>query len=217
MAGSVTVVHYPPWGGVPIGMIVATCSGDAADGSFPATVLPTFGGFLNAIQTNPGPASTDVTLAASQATDDIIHTAAPHGYTAGTPVRFKTLTGGTGLSVNTTYYVSATSLGATTFRVSAAATPDVPFDFSADITAGTVTKDMFDAPTDNYDIALVDADGLDRLGGVGANRDVTNSERLAVTGSPAVNAKETALSLQITNNSVVRAVIVVTLYYTTAL
>jgi hypothetical protein len=33
------------------------------------------------------------------------------------------------------------------------------------------------APTDNYDTVLTDADGVDVLGGVGANRDTANSEQ----------------------------------------
>lgn len=32
------------------------------------------------------------------------------------------------------------------------------------------------APTDNYDITLVDAEGIDRLQGVGLNRDTANTE-----------------------------------------
>jgi hypothetical protein len=115
------------------------------------------------------------------------------------------------------YYVSATSLAAQTFRVSAAATPDTPLGFSTDITAGTVTADMFAAPTDNYDITLVDQDGIDRLQGLGANRDITNSEAAPIVYSgtainPVVEVNET-LTLTIANNSVVRAVVVVTILY----
>src|SRR6188472_3185873 len=122
MAGTVTAV-VDAGGRRNVRSLVVTATGDAADGTYPATVLPSFEGRIIEIQTNPGPAATMVTLATSAASDDIIDTSGSHGYVAGTPVRFKTLTGGTGLTANTTYYVSATSLAATTFRVSAALTP----------------------------------------------------------------------------------------------
>jgi len=83
--------------------------------------------------------SISVTLATSAAADDVIDTAASHGFKAGDVVQFPTLTGGTGLTASTNYYVISTNLGTTTFQVSttpggSAAT------FSADITAGTVAK-----------------------------------------------------------------------------
>jgi hypothetical protein len=85
-----------------------------------------------------------VTLAnPSAAADDIIDTSAAHGYIAGDRVRFTALTGGTGLSVDTDYYVSATSLAAQTFRVSATLGGAL-IDFSTDITAGTVK--LFNEP-----------------------------------------------------------------------
>jgi hypothetical protein len=36
------------------------------------------------------------------------------------------------------------------------------------------------APTDNYDITLVDAEGIDRLQGVGVDRDTANTEQAIV-------------------------------------
>jgi hypothetical protein len=79
-----------------------------------------------------------VTLQTSAAADDIIDAAA-HGFTAGDEVEFTALTGGTGLTTNTTYYVIASSLAANTFQVSA--TPGgAAVNFSADITAGTVRE-----------------------------------------------------------------------------
>jgi hypothetical protein len=105
---------------------------------------------------------TAVTLATSAAADDIIDTATEHGFEAGCPVYFPTLTGGTGLTAATViYYVVATSLAAQTFRV--ALTPGGSAHvFSTDITAGTVralspetdiplageTTGMFPAQTD---------------------------------------------------------------------
>lgn len=80
-----------------------------------------------------------VTLATSLAADDIIDTAAAHGYIAGNRVRFASLTGGAGLSVGTDYWVIAGNLGATTFQVST--TPGgAPVNFTTDITAGSVTR-----------------------------------------------------------------------------
>lgn len=68
------------------------------------------------------------------------------------------------------------------------------------------------APTDNYDITLIDGDGVDRFNSVGLNRDTSNSERVAVTGAPFVADDET-LTLTIAGNSVNSAVVVITLYW----
>lgn len=68
------------------------------------------------------------------------------------------------------------------------------------------------APTDNYDITLVDSEGFDRLGGAGANRDTSTTESAAITGGYA--ARGEALLLTIVNNAVNSAPIVVTLLYT---
>lgn len=73
------------------------------------------------------------------------------------------------------------------------------------------------APTANYDITLVDGDGIDRLQGLGANRHTSNSEAVAIvyTGtsiSPPVAPGET-LTLTLSGNSVNSAVTVVTLYF----
>jgi len=73
------------------------------------------------------------------------------------------------------------------------------------------------APTANYDITLVDGDGLDRLQSVGLNRHTTSSEQVPVvyTGTsvtPPVSVDET-LTLTFANNIVNSAVIVGNLYY----
>jgi hypothetical protein len=79
----------------------------------------------------------ETTLATSAASDDIVDTATPHGLSIGDGVQFTELTGGTGLSVDTTYYVVSASFGASTFRI--AETPGgTPIGWSADITAGKV-------------------------------------------------------------------------------
>ena len=73
------------------------------------------------------------------------------------------------------------------------------------------------APTDNYDITLVDGNGLDVLQGVGANRDTATTEAAAIVFSgtsvhPVVDESDT-LTLTITNNAVNSATITVTLVY----
>lgn len=123
MAGSsVTVTHQEP--APVVGVIVATCVADDADGSFPDATLPPIDGQILSIITDPG-------------------------------------------------------------------TP---------------------APTAAYDVSLLDADGFDRLGGAGANRSATVTERAAVTG--AFVGRREALTLRITNNSVNSAATVVTIHYT---
>lgn len=73
------------------------------------------------------------------------------------------------------------------------------------------------APTDNYDITLIDGDGMDRLQGVGANRDTANSEQVPVvytstSVNPPVSIDET-LTFTIANNAVNSAIVVANLYY----
>lgn len=91
---------------------------------------------------NDDDAGSNVTLATSAAADDIFDTTAAHGFVAGDRVVFTAITGGGAGApvVGQAYYVSATSLAAQTFRVSA--TPGgTLLDFASDITAGTVVKD----------------------------------------------------------------------------
>ena len=73
------------------------------------------------------------------------------------------------------------------------------------------------APTDNYDIVLTDAQGLDVLQGVGANRDTANTEMANIIFAstslhPVVDESDT-LTLAITNNAVNSATIVIVVYY----
>jgi hypothetical protein len=96
-----------------------------------------FGPFYKAGWANVGP---DIALAnPSAAADDIIDTTGAHGLALHDVVRFTALTGGTGLVVDTDYWVIATSLGSTTFRV-AATRGGSALGFSTDITAGTVVR-----------------------------------------------------------------------------
>lgn len=69
------------------------------------------------------------------------------------------------------------------------------------------------APTDNYDITLVDSDGSDRLDSVGLNRDTSTTERVPITGAPWV-ARGEVLTLTIVSNSVNSATIGIKLWFT---
>lgn len=126
MAGTITLSHQEIGH---IRKITATCTGDAADGSYPDTALPSFEGRLLQLKTNPG----------------------------------------------------AT------------------------------------APTANYDITLVDANGIDVLQSAGLNRHTTNSEVAAIIFAsssvhPYVDATD-VLTLNIDANIVNSAGIVIELYY----
>lgn len=85
-----------------------------------------------------GTVGSEVTLSTSAAADDIIDATA-HGFSEGDRVVFTSLTGGTGLSVNTEYYVISDNLAANTFQVSETVGGDA-VDFTADITAGKVRE-----------------------------------------------------------------------------
>jgi len=69
------------------------------------------------------------------ASTDIL-TSAAHGFAADQPVVLRGLTGGTGLTADTTYY--ARDITANTFKVAATA-GGAAIDFTTDVTAGTVT------------------------------------------------------------------------------
>lgn len=75
------------------------------------------------------------------------------------------------------------------------------------------TKPGSTAPTDNYDITLIDADGADRLDSVGLNRDTSTTERVTITGAPWV-AKGESLTLTIANNAVNSATIGIKIWFT---
>lgn len=71
------------------------------------------------------------------------------------------------------------------------------------------------APTDNYDIALDDAEGHDVLEGKGANRDTANTEKVSAVrgvGEYSEVAKSDVLTFKITNNLVNSAIVVAKLY-----
>jgi hypothetical protein len=74
------------------------------------------------------------------------------------------------------------------------------------------------APTDNYDITLVDGEGADRLQGLGANRDTANTEQVplvyAATAIPPVVDADETLTFTLANNSVNSATGRAILHYT---
>ena len=71
------------------------------------------------------------------------------------------------------------------------------------------------APQDNYDITISDSGGADMLLGVAANRDTANTEVAIVesNGAHSVVAETASLTLNITNNNVNSAGIVIKLYW----
>lgn len=76
------------------------------------------------------------------------------------------------------------------------------------------------APTDNYDVTLIDSDGVDRLKGVANNRDTTTSERVdygdlasgVQWATPVVDSAET-LTLTFGGQSVASAQFTVAIWY----
>ena len=72
------------------------------------------------------------------------------------------------------------------------------------------------APTDNYDIALDDAEGHDVLEGGGQNRDTANTEKASCVrgvGEFSEVAKSDVLTFKITGNSVNDATLVAKIYF----
>lgn len=59
-----------------------------------------------------------------------------------------------------------------------------------------VTNPGATAPTDDWDLVLNDADGVDVLGGSGANRDTANSEQIIPTNIPFIAG---SIELRISN------------------
>ena len=81
-----------------------------------------------------GNAAAEVAVTGVAATD--LFTKATHGLVANDKVRFTILVGGTGITVNTTYYVIASGLTANDFRVSATL-GGATINFTTDATAGS--------------------------------------------------------------------------------
>jgi hypothetical protein len=106
-----------------------------ADNNTPAKTR----GILEAITTNAVDASEAVaTLATSAAVDDTFDTTAAHGLAVGDDFYLTNLTGGSGISANTRYYVIEV-VSATSFKGSATK-GGASLDWTTDITAGTVNQ-----------------------------------------------------------------------------
>lgn len=73
------------------------------------------------------------------------------------------------------------------------------------------------APTDNYDLTLTNADGIDMLQGVGANRSSSAAQDARIVYSGTANhpvvAPSDQLTLNVANNAVAGAAIRVELYF----
>lgn len=79
------------------------------------------------------------------ASSDLVSRTA-HGFSAGTPVVFGSLTGGAGINAGAIYFVSATGLTADVFQVSATLGGAV-LDITSNLTAGTVARSLPYVPT----------------------------------------------------------------------
>jgi hypothetical protein len=90
--------------------------------------------------------------------------------------------------------------------------------FSRDIEGlilGVDTNPGATAPTDNYDIVINNADGIDIMGGALANRDTSTSERAIPLQDSYAYASHVngALTVVISNNSTNSAIVVLSLHY----
>jgi hypothetical protein len=81
------------------------------------------------------------TLASGDASTDIIVASSAHNLSSGDQIQFSALTGGTGLSTGTDYYIRGANLTATNFMV-ATAVGGAAVNFTSNITAGTLTTVM---------------------------------------------------------------------------
>jgi len=88
---------------------------------------------------------------------------------------------------------------------------------SASVSTSASASPSVAAPTDNYDVAILDQNGLDVLQGLGANRDMAASEVAPIIYAgtslhPYVDETD-ALTLVISNNLVPSAQVVIELTY----
>lgn len=95
-------------------------------------------GVLTAATTNVVAAGTTITLTSAEADDETFTANAAHGLAVNDEVELATVTGGTGLTAGTTYFVK-TVPSSTTFTVSTSI-GGATTTFSTDVSAGTFTK-----------------------------------------------------------------------------
>ncbi|MEN6375532.1 MAG: hypothetical protein ABFD75_12260 [Smithella sp.] len=116
--------------------------------------------------------------------------------------------GPTNMSTLTLSWVSDDATGA----VSATTTTAITDQIAGKYIVLVVTDPGATAPTDDYDITITDANGVDVMGGALANRDTANTEQalplMGTFGGPRPIA--TALTLNVTNagNSKIGSVII---------
>jgi len=122
----------------------------------------TRGARLDGRVTPNGDVATVTSALTSVAATDIFTNTGTNGFAAGDAITFSGLVGGAGLAANTTYYVIATNLTATTFMVSA--TPGgATFDHTTNVTAGVALKGTWS----NFDFFVSDEAGALTLPAVG--------------------------------------------------
>lgn len=80
-----------------------------------------------------------ITTMTASASTDLVTCAAKHGFSAGRRIRFTGLTGGTGLVAGQDYYVMASGLTATAFKVATTLNGSTAVDITVSYTGGTVT------------------------------------------------------------------------------
>ena len=73
--------------------------------------------------------------------------------------------------------------------------------FDGKLVGLTTDPDGTDAPTDNYDIVISDADGHDVLLGAGANRDTLDTEHVAEANLGAVAGSKLTLAVTTAGNA----------------
>jgi hypothetical protein len=108
----------------------------------------------------------------SAAADDIVDTATAHGFVAGQRVMFESITGGTGLTALTPYFVIAANLAATTLQLSLTS-GGAAINFTSDITAGvlipayTIGEFLKIGDSGETEIREISAVGTSGTGGTG--------------------------------------------------
>jgi hypothetical protein len=194
-------------------MVVFTWTADSAAATVPATANDdNIEGYIVRAVTDPGGTATashtcDATCAAN---DELALTA--HPFTAGDIVQSSVSE--SGMTADTDYYVCPATTGATAnfFKLD---DTDITCASILNLTAATIAGVLSNlGPTDNYDITITDAHGVDVMGGELNNRDAINSEQAlpkidAVYGGGIINE---TVTLNISNNSVNSATGTVTLY-----
>lgn len=144
------------------------------------------------------------------ATTDII-TVTAHGWVVGNTVQFTVLAGGTGLVINTTYYVRDVTTN--TFKL-AATLGGTAINFTTDITSGTIaTTASFPYEVQQMIMTVARAEALRRLSGERARfrqwatsnprSDVSVTELLAITNETDSHARELLQTLRIIKKPVV--------------